>query len=196
MATYPYMVQAAWNVLHAVFDQWYREPYRWTYETDLQAEIGGRLNQVFSLQGLGTVEGDYKWAAPGFDRKQQWSRVSYGTYISCEYEPGKSSHYHPDLVIWDELGQDGEIPDGQLWPVLWACELKYDSPDDGSSDVEKLCQLIDQKKITYGCSVQVQHSKDPAGVGGEKWSYPDDKHKRGLFLQVCDVTMPASIERE
>ncbi len=105
----PYMVETAWKVLSAVFAQWYREPYRWTYEADLQAEIGGRLNQVFSFQGLGTVEGDYKWAASGFDREQTWSRVSYGTYVGYEYEPGNNAYYRPDIVIWD---QKGEIPDG------------------------------------------------------------------------------------
>ena len=83
-----------------------------------------------------------------------------------------------------------------MWPILWACELKYDSQYDGSDDVQKLCQLIDQKKIRYGCSVRVRHTRDPDRVGGEKWSYPAGEHNRGVFLQVCDVTMPASKKPE
>ena len=191
MASYPYMVKTAWNVLETVVAQWHNEPYRWMRERDLQAEIGGRLNQIFSLQGLGTVTGEHKWVTPGFDRRQSWSRVSYEPYIYYEYEPGSSSNCHPDIVIWDDLGEGEVIPDAQLWPILWACELKYGSPSDGSDDVEKLRKLINQKKIQYGCSVRVKYVKDHGGVG-LKWRTAGTE--LGQYLWVCDVSMPVSEE--
>ena len=105
-------------------------------ERDIQAEIGGHLIQIFMLQGLGTVTGTHKWVASGFNEKQSWSRVSYEPYVYYEYEKGKSSYCHPDIVIWDDL-KPGETPlKDQLWPILWVCELKYGSPDDGSYNVK------------------------------------------------------------
>jgi hypothetical protein len=185
MAAYPYMVQTALNVLISIFEQWHKEPYRWIKERDLQSEIGSRLNQIFALQGLGTIKGDYKWADSGFDREQSWSRVSYEPYVNYEYEEGKSARCHPDIVIWDDLKEGEDPPGGQLWPILWACELKYRSADDGSTDVAKLENLIKQHKIKFGCSVRVHFVKDPDGVG-VKWTGTD----HGRHLWACDVAMP------
>ncbi len=185
MAAYPYMVQTALYVLEDVFKLWHKEPYRWMKERDLQAEIGGRLNQIFSLQGLGTVEGKLKWVASGFKADQSWSRVSYEPYVYYEYEKGKFSYCHPDIVIWDYLETGESPPEHQLWPILWACELKYGSPNDGSDDIKKLKKLIQQKKIKFGCAVRVHFTKGRKGIG-IKWS--DAGHGRHLW--VCDVSMP------
>ena len=185
MAAYPFMVQTALNVLTGVFEQWHEEPYRWMKERDLQSEIGGRLNQIFTLQGLGSIRGNYKWAAPGFGKEQTWSRVSYEPYVYYEYEEGKSSYCYPDIVIWDDL-EKGQTPqEGQLWPILWACELKYGSLDDGSADVNKLKCLLKQEKIKFGCSVRIHYAKDPSGVG-VKWSGTE----HGRHLWICDIKVP------
>jgi len=185
MATYPFMVQTAYNVLSSVFEQWHKQPYRWMKERDLQSEIGGRLMQIFTLQGLGDIQGIHKWKAPGFDDKQVWSRISYEPYVAYEYDNGKTSYCYPDIVIWDSREKNDVIPDGQLWPILWACELKYGSSDDGNYDVKKLTSLIDQGKIKFGCSVRVHFVKDPSGVG-IKWKTSTHGH----YLWECDVRMP------
>jgi len=185
MAAYPYMVQTAFNVLQTIFDEWHVAPYRWMRERDLQAEIGGRLNTIFSMQGLGTVKGNYKWVAPGFEPEQEWNRVSYEPYVGYEYEPGKRTHCHPDIVIWKDREGSEPIPEGQLWPILWACELKYGSPDDGSGDIKKLTTLIEQEYVQFGCCVKVQFVTSPAPVG-YKWVYTS----LGRQLWSADVWMP------
>ena len=187
MAAYPYMVQTASNVLTAIFKEWQQWPYRWIKERDLLAEIGGRLNSIFSQQGLGEIASDYKWVAPGFDSQQTWSRVSFEPYVQYEYEERKSSYLFPDIVIWDDLEPETVIPQGQLWPILWACELKYGSRDDGSSDVEKLNKLLEQGRIKFGCAVRVHFEPAPSGIG-VAWSGND----KGRHLWICDVRMPAS----
>jgi hypothetical protein len=188
MASYPYMVQTAWYVLDHVFKEWQKQPYRWMRERDLQAEIGGRLNQIFFLQGFGSVEGEYKWAAPGFSTHQIWSRVSYEPYIYYEYEEGKSTYCYPDIVIWKDSDTKELPPEGQLWPILWACELKYGSPDDGSDDTKKLVRLIQQQKIDFGCSVRVHFVRNEEV--GINWNHAES----GRNLWVCDVTMPQEKE--
>ena len=187
MATYPYMVQAAYNILAAVFEQWQREPYRWMRERDIQAEIGGRLTQIFTLQGLGSIKGDYGWTASGFNREQIWSRVSYEPYVSYEYK-GEASWCYPDIVIWDDISPNDPSPkyeEGESWPILWACELKYGSGDDGKWDIEKLGLLLDQGKIKFGCVVRIHFIHTPKGIGVE-W----DNTRHGRHLWICDASVP------
>ncbi len=177
------MVQTAWNVLEDVLKLWQKEPYRWMKERDLQAEIGGRLNQIFALQGLDVVVGKYKWAVQGFDN-QSWSRVAYEPYVGYEYEKGKYSYCYPDIVIWDYLEPGEKVPENQLWPILWACELKYGSSDDGSGDVEKLKKLLKQQLIKFGCAIRV-HFKKKLGIGIE-WNKVEDRR----HLWICEVSAP------
>jgi len=190
MASYPYMVQTANNVLAAVIKQWQSEPYRWMREHDIQAEIGGRLSQVFMLQGLGSVEGEYGWVAPGIkseEKLQSWSRVSYEPYVPYLYE-GKKTPCYPDIVIWNDLPPNTATPNykkGEPWPILWACEIKYGSGDDGKWDVEKLTLLLDQKRIEFGCALRINYILDPKGIG-VKW----DPSPHGQHLWICDVSFP------
>ena len=187
MAAYPYMVQSALNVLYAVFDQWQREPYRWIQERDIQAEIGGRLNQIFTLQGIGSVKGVYGWVSPGFDKEQTWSRVSFEPYVAFVHK-GEQYRVRPDIVIWDDL-KSNECPpkydEGEFWPILWACEIKYGSGDDGSWDVVKLSMLLDYKKIKFGCAIRIHFVRDPKGVG-INWG----SNKHGIHLCICDISVP------
>lgn len=74
----------AWWTLRAVLNQWQREPFRWARERDIQAELGGRLNQVFSLQGLGTITGSYGHGLSDYDDQQTWARVSFKPYKRIE----------------------------------------------------------------------------------------------------------------
>jgi len=179
------MVQTASNVLTEVFKQWHKEPYRWMKERDIQAEFGGRLTQIFELQGLGIITGDHKWVAPGFSKRQSWSRVSYEPYVYYEYEPGESSYCYPDIVIWDDLKPGEIIPEHQLWPILWACELKYGSSNEGAWDVEKLHLLIDQQKIKFGCAIRMHYSEADCG---DEIIWKDTPNNR--YLWSCDVNVP------
>jgi hypothetical protein len=167
-------------------EQWQGKPFLWARERDLQAEIGGRLTQVFSLQGLGTITGPYGHGLKGYVKEQTWSRVAFEPYVPYVYK-GKTERCHPDIVIWDDLN-GREAPNysaGETWPIVWACELKYGSRDNGEWDLEKLRLLIDQKRIRYGCCVNVEFSRAVTG-DGITWEQTD----MGRFLWLCQVRSP------
>ena len=191
MASYPYLVQAAWYTLSAVLSDWQKEPFRWARERDLQAEIGGRLSQVLSMQGLGSVTGKYGHGLADFSEEQAWARVAYEPYVSyVDPETGKSCWCHPDIVLWDDLGKRS-TPNYQareIWPIAWACEIKYRSADPGDWDRRKLTLLHSQGRINYGCMVDVQLSRKTSGVDVE-WN----KIAGERFLWHCCVHAPAAI---
>jgi hypothetical protein len=183
MAAYPFLVQSAWHVLQAICIEWQKDPFRWINERSIQAEIGGRLNQIFSLQGFGKIEGQYKWASPGFPKENRsWDRVSYEPPV---YFLDETNPCYPDIVIWDNDDQDQDSQKEQLWSILWACEIKYGAKVEGKADFRKLTRLLDQGVIKYGCSFNVHHSFDPTDIA-VKWS----NNQKGHHLWVCDVRMP------
>lgn len=118
--------------------------------------------------------------------QQTWSRVSLEPYVPYLGEGESRSYCHPDIVIWDVNSEGQDPPSGQLWPILWACELKYGSMDDGAYDVKKLGILIEEGRIRFGCSVRVNYIQSEHEIA-VRWSY-DPEHKR--HLTVCDVSMP------
>jgi hypothetical protein len=101
------------------------------------------------------------------------------------WHPTLRSHCHPDVVIWKDLNTDEKPPENQIWPILWACELKYCSPDNGAGDVKKLINLILQGRIEFGCSIRVHFARDPHGIG---INWQGTEHGRQLW--ICDVSMP------
>lgn len=46
MATYPYLVQIAWDVVNQFVRDWQMNPYLWNKEIDVQMELAGRLSSV------------------------------------------------------------------------------------------------------------------------------------------------------
>ena len=186
MATYPHLVQTAWKTLEAVIGQWQLQPFRWIKERDLQVELGSRLGQALSSQGLGTLTGPYGHGLTHYDDVQSWARVAFEPYIPYEAN-GVRSRCHPDIVIWDDLNgrSSPNYSLSEIWPIAWACELKYGSPDEGTWDIEKLRILIDQGRIQYGCSLRVQFSPADSG-NGISWERVD----RGRYLWICTVRTP------
>lgn len=186
MASYPYLVQTAWWTLRGVLEQWQQEPFRWARERDLQAEIGGRLNQVFSLLGLGTITGPYGHGLPEYPDVQKWARVAFEPYVPY-FSNSQKARCHPDIVIWDDLN-GRKVPNyenGEIWPIAWACELKYGSRDKGGRDLTKLHLLIEQQQIRHGCLVNVEFPRAADG-SGITW----EKTDKGRFLWLCQVRSP------
>lgn len=189
MASYPYLVQAAWYTLSAVLADWQKQPFRWERERDLQAEIGGRLNQVLSLQGLGSVTGPYGHGLADFPEEQTWARVAYEPCVAYDDpETNKPSWCYPDIVLWDNVNSAPNNEARRVWPIAWACEIKYRSADAGEWDRRKLQLLRSQGRITFGCTVDVQLSRTTSGVGVE-WNKIADGH----FLWHCRVKAPAAV---
>ncbi len=189
MASYPYMVQAAHNVIRAVIGEWHRQPFLWSRERDIQAEIGSRLSTIFSLQGLGTVSGDYGPIPTGWKPNQTWSRVAYEPYVRLVVD-GRKSYCHPDIVIWHDSESTSRKPDyenGVGWPILWACEIKYGSGDDGTYDERKLGLMVDQGTVDYACAVRVHFVQSPTAQS-VNWN----TNGRGHRFWTCDIYAPKS----
>ena len=181
------------NVITAVMKQWQKEPFRWSRELDIQAEIGGRLSRVLELQGFGSVHGSYGHGRPDFPDHQTWARVAYESYVPYTDVMGKLHRCHPDIVVWDDLTGDIEpdYPKGEVWPIAWACEIKYGSSDSGDRDKQKLAVLLAQGRIRRGCFLEVHffranHKPDMA------WQTMDQQ----AFLDHCVVNMPQGIPND
>ena len=186
MSAYPYLVQTAYNVINAVLAEWQEQPYRWLKERDLQAEISGRLSQIFNLQGKGTLQGKHRW----IESEQTWSRVSCEPYVGYVYY-SKRSRCYPDIVIWKDIDSKKQPTDETStgWPILWACELKYGSSNKGEWDREKLRLLLEQDKIEYGCSINIHFEKSSTSIT-LSWEKELVKGKQPNRLWVCDITLP------
>lgn len=192
MATYPFLVQTAWNTLGELLRQWQREPFLWAREIHIQAELGGRLSQVLSLQGMGTLTGSYGHGLRHFDERQTWSRVGYQPNIPYRYGD-KLLRCHPDVVIWDDVDELGKPPSpdyasGHTWPIAWACELKYGSADSGEWDAEKLKLLLADGRIKFGCAVNVHFSPSADGIHIE-WERTSPNSR----LWICNVRTPLAL---
>jgi len=188
MSAYPFLVQTAWNTLGELLRQWQDAPFRWSTEIDIQAELGGRISQVLSLQGLGTVKGSYGHGLPTFSEQQIWNRVGYEPTV--HYEENGNRHFcRPDVVIWDDpLSDSNEADGGSKWPIAWACELKYGSRDSGEWDTDKLRRLLELNRINFGCSINIHYRQSSSGVTVD-WRQTG----RGTKLWVCDVWAPQPI---
>ena len=189
MASYPYLVQTAWYVIEAFIADWQREPYLWAREIDAQAEIASRLMNIYKLVGSDTLLGNYKGAPEGFEHNQRWSRVTCEPYVYYTYSDGKQYRCHPDIIVWDEINDPNSPPDqceGKNWPILWACEIKYDVADPDTWDIKKLRYLIQQDHIKFGCWLKFKRMHATTG-NGIKW----DKDQAGARLWECNVSLPS-----
>lgn len=187
MASYPFLVQCAWNALGAVFHEWQKEPYRWSGERDVQLEIASRLNTLYKLIGKDSVVGELNWVESGFNPRQNWARVACDPYMAYTYSDGKKYRCHPDIVVWNDL-PDSQQPDhlpGKSYPVLWACELKYAVRNPGTWDLEKLRYLVNQNQVQYACWVKISRCRATRGVGVDWFSSGE-----GRRLWQCEVSLP------
>lgn len=69
MGTYPTLVDIAWRIVEKFIEDWQSEPYRWSGEKDIQAELCSRINSVYRLIGRDTVRANYPSLVPGFAGK-------------------------------------------------------------------------------------------------------------------------------
>ena len=185
---YPKLVETAWDICEQLVADWQQNPYRWDSEADIQAALYSRLSTVCRLIGFGEVLGNYPDAVPGFEGRQVWSRVACEPAISYQYSDGKSYVCKPDLVLWDEIDDPDSPPDAedQNWPVLWACELKYNGVDPTGWDLEKLNYLADQGVVRYGCWITFARTRARSGSGID-WR----RDSAGGRIWVCDAFLPA-----
>lgn len=195
MAERDFYIETALNTVNAVARKWQDNPFLWARERDIQAEIGGRLSQIFTLQGLGDVKGSYGHNMRDFEDTQTWSRVAFEPYVPYVYgEAGEATRCHPDVVIWDDLN-DRKPPnyqDYETWPIAWACEIKYGSRDSGDWDRWKLRLLIEQERIAAGCTIQIHYNRtqDKVGIKECREDVRKDAHVGQLVHYAISVPNP------
>jgi hypothetical protein len=143
MASYPTLVQIAWDTVEQLVGDWIANPHFWEKEIDIQAELCTRLSLVYRTLGRSEV------TEIRDGKRFRYSRVCCEPQIPCVDSRGAQYRAVPDVVVWDEL--EGEQNDQDYWPILWACEIKYLTGNTGDLDKAKLGALIDQKRIAYGC---------------------------------------------
>jgi hypothetical protein len=155
-----FLIATATNTLVQLLKEWQQQPFRWGREVEFQAELGARLSQVFTLQGQGLLEGYYGHSFKHFDQLQSFSRVGLEPQLHYFDDERKEQPCYPDIVVWGDR-DDGLPASSQRtspWPILWACELKFWSPDKGGWDLDKLKRLLRDGRIGSACFVNVHFS--------------------------------------
>lgn len=166
---YPLLVNVAWRATEQLVVEWQAKPYKWEREADLQAELVGRLRQVFGILGDQEILGNYGDALPGYEKRQWWSRVAAEPHVPLKVH-GQMRRCHPDVVIWDDIPESNSPP--EEWPILWACEIKYGFHTPSSGDMDKLQMLIEQEKARFGCWLDVRFAR-PKGHESLTWHRSD-----------------------
>lgn len=171
MATYPHLVQIAWDVTNRLIREWQSAPQRWERERDIQTELASRLRAIVDMLGRGTV----------LRGTQVLSRVTAEPAIDYQYSDSKKYRCYPDIAIRNDT-----ISDTNGEPnYLWVCEIKYDPYQPSDWDVEKLRFLANQRLVQYGCWLNI--SRQPALHGsGTDW----DRDSLNTNVWLCNVKLP------
>jgi hypothetical protein len=188
MAQYPHLVQLAWDTVDKLVLDWAKNPHYWEQEIDIQAELRSRLALAYSILGVDeviAVESDS--VDKSLEVSYRYSRVACEPSIRYKYKDGRTYRVKPDVVIWDDLPDPRKFPsgNGEMWPILWACEIKYINAEPTEWDIEKLGYLLDQERIRFGCwltFVLDSTLKKPL----VKW----DKVSHGARLWKCAAKAP------
>lgn len=160
MSTYPHMVNVAWDTVTAFLCDWQREPYRWSKEIDVQVAITSRLSQALRAMGRDTVVANYRSAIEGFHGNQRWSRVCCEPLVRYRFSDGKDYKCYPDIVMLGDAKNPDRPPeeDRGNFPILWACEIKYQGEDD-------------QRGTKTSCDFLSSKAQSDSGVGSA-WILP------------------------
>jgi len=183
MANNRYLAYIAWHVAEQVVAEWQQNPYAWDREVDIQSEIASRLVTAYRLIGYAHVVGNYPDPLKGYP-KQNHSRVSCGPQVRYRYKDGKRYTCYPDIVVWADLEDPDKPPHWTVWPILWACELKYGGSQPRSWDIEKLRYLIAQGTVQYGCFISL---KRRSSRDGKCLVWRRDGKRR---LWYCSASLP------
>lgn len=152
------LIQVVYETVEKFIGDWRNSPYEWESEVDIQTEIAQRLRQAFKDAGKLTLNARYDYIRNGV--LQDYSRVC------CEprtyYNDSSGSRYRclPDIVVYDDIDDPDNPPDAvpeKNWPMLWVCEIKYQTEDNSPQykewDIEKIKYLLEQNEAKYGCGL-------------------------------------------
>ncbi len=135
------------QVIRGFIRDWIKSPYVWGNEVDVQADIVCRLKRILGKKYLSA---NYKEV--GKEKKF--------CCVCCEpklYYGGKHERCYPDIVVYKVIDLEGNVPPdekpGHNWPILWVCEIKYETelggdfnPEDKKWDCNKLQKLVKKQR--------------------------------------------------
>ena len=174
------MIDIVWDVLENFVEDWRNSPYEWTTEIDIQAELANRLRQNLKDRKQLYQKAKYDYIRHG--EMQDYSRVCCEWSTNYNDSQGRRVYCSPDIIVYDNIDDPNNPPDREKhtnWPMLWICEIKYNTEDKSTIkeewkwDIEKLGILLDQKETKYACGLYfdrtridlkpTQHTKDKDG---------------------------------
>lgn len=153
------LIDIIYETINKFIKDWRNSPYEWETEIDIQCEIASRLRQAIKSHGVLISEASYDYIRDG--KRQQYSRLSCEPRIYYNDSNGDGKRYNcrPDIVVFDVIDNPDLPPDvepGKNWPLLWVCEIKYQTEDnyalqDEDWDNKKMNYLLEQRETKYVC---------------------------------------------
>ena len=169
---------------------WQSNPYAWSYEIDIEAELASRLRTVYQFVGRNCVRANYDNALPGFEGRQAWGRVCCQHPVRYQWQGTKARPCRPDIVVLADIPDPNSPPDAReegTFPLLWVCEIKLNRPggDDGSEDwdIAKMRALLEQGRAQYACWLTMYVRRAVSGTG-IRWDQREEK------LWQCTAELP------
>ncbi|MBA4387009.1 MAG: hypothetical protein C0404_03450 [Verrucomicrobia bacterium] len=115
-----------------------KAPLLWAQEIDLQASLATKIRASIETLEQGdffSVHAPHSHFAKG-KKPLYFCRTVCEPYVSIASEPAPM---HPDIVVWDDGNDNGGIClNSGLWPILWACEIKYSYARPGERNDDRL----------------------------------------------------------
>ncbi|TET90779.1 MAG: hypothetical protein E3J35_04975 [Methanomassiliicoccales archaeon] len=111
---------------------------------------------------------NYPDALEDFKGNQLWNRVVCDCTLYYNYKDGGRLYLQPDIVVWNDPEDPDNPPDiveGENFPVLWVCEIKYGKKKEDEWDIEKLKHLLDQEVANFGCWLDILFEFAQTGNG-------------------------------
>jgi hypothetical protein len=134
------IVGIANKTVNRFIKKWKKNPYLWDTETDIHGELYVMIKLALKRKGL--IRGCYK---NDMDRKEYFNRVYCKPLTHT-----RGGKCYPDIVIYDK--STFESRDNINEPMLWVCEIKYQTQWGGDQSLEnrkydeiKLKKLLKQR---------------------------------------------------
>lgn len=147
---YPKLVNMAWEVIDDFVKEWQANPFLCEWEADYQVAIASRLISALKRVNEDVVLGNYPTSLEEYSHLQRWCRVSCEPMVSRLLN-GTKRRIHPDIVMWDSISNPDAPPD--VWPMLFACEIKVNSEGGLKNDIDRLKALVSAGHLEYGCVI-------------------------------------------
>ncbi len=109
-------------VLDDFIREWSVSPYEWETERDIQVDIASRIKKILKENTLHLLKANYA------GNVQLYSRLSCEPRIYVKDVGNERYSCRPDIVVYDDIENCDSPPDevtGNNWPLLWVCEIKY-----------------------------------------------------------------------